>query len=68
MESANIQNEILKCFDINSSVNFWNPTSLYLKVSNSVILYRYPDETNLSTGTLSNKIIFYDDIINAKRT
>ena len=51
--SANAQNEKLKHFDINVSVNFWNPTSLHLKASNSVIQYRYPDGTYLSTGTLS---------------
>ena len=51
--SANAQNEKIKHFEIDVSVNFWTPTSLHLKAYNSVAQYSYPDGTYRSTGSLS---------------
>ncbi len=47
------QTENLKHFQIGASVNFWTPTSMHLKTSNSVTQYTYPDGTYLSEGALS---------------
>jgi len=51
--SLSAQTEKLKHFEINASVNFWTPTSLHLKTSNSVTQYSYPDGTYVSTRALS---------------
>lgn len=42
-----------KHFEISAAVNFWTPTSLHLKSSNSVTQYAYPDGTYLSSGAIS---------------
>ena len=44
------QNEGIKHFEIDVSVNFWTPSSLHLKSSNSLTQYRDPDETYPSKG------------------
>ena len=48
---AQTQND--KHFEISASVNFWTPTSLHLKTSNSVTQYRYPNGSYVSSGALS---------------
>jgi len=51
--SLHAQTEKFKHFEISGSVNFWTPTSLHLKTSNSVTQYAYPDGSYVSTGALS---------------
>ena len=64
--SANAQNEKIKHFEIDVSINFWNPNSLHLKASNSVTRYRYPDGTYLSTGALSGYGTSLAPVLNIK--
>ena len=51
--SLHAQTEKFKHFEINASVNFWTPTSLHLKTSNSLTHYTYPNGSYVSTGALS---------------
>ncbi len=51
--SVKAQTENNKHFEISASVNFWTPTSLHIKTSNSVTQYAYPNGTYSSTGALS---------------
>jgi len=51
--SLSAQTEKFKHFEISASVNFWTPTSLNLKTSNSVTQYNYPDGYSFSTGNLN---------------
>jgi outer membrane protein W len=50
---VNAQSGKVKHFEVKASVNFWTPTSMHLKTSNSVTQYSYPNGTYMSEGAIS---------------